>query len=46
MAIEYGKKSVNDIGSWQELLKPIRSERVEKARERVRKEAEICLELS
>jgi len=36
----YGEK----VGSWQEILKPIRSARVEKARERVRKEPEICLE--
>jgi len=42
--IEHDKKSVSDIGSWQEVLEPVRSKRVEKARERVRKEAEICLE--
>src|SRR4030042_2811699 len=44
MAIEPGSKYAGEIGSWQEILKPVRSERVEKARERVRKEAEICLE--
>ncbi len=33
-----------DVGSWQEVFAPIRSERVRKARERVRKDAEICLE--
>jgi pyruvate formate-lyase/glycerol dehydratase family glycyl radical enzyme len=44
MAIESGNKKVDDVGTWQEIFKPVRSERVEKARERVRKEAEICLE--
>ena len=44
MAIKPGIRSVKDVGSWQEVFKPIRSERVQKARERVRKEAEICLE--
>ena len=44
MAIELGNKSVKEVGSWQEVFKPIRSERVKKARSRVRKEAEICLE--
>jgi len=44
MAIEPRNRSVRDVGSWQEVFKPIRSERVQKARERVRKEAEICLE--
>ena len=44
MAIESGSRHVEEIGSWQEIYKPVRSARVEKARERVRKEAEICLE--
>src|SRR5512139_789448 len=44
MAFESGSKSAVNIGSWQEVIRPVRSERVEKARERVRKEAEICLE--
>ena len=44
MATESGSRSAEEIGSWQEILRPVRSERVEKARERVRKEAEICLE--
>lgn len=44
MANESGNSSVKGIGSWQEILNPVRSERVEKARARVRKEAEICLE--
>ena len=44
MAIKPGIRSVKDVGAWQEVFKPIRSERVQKARERVRKEAEICLE--
>jgi len=44
MAIESGSRHVEEIGSWQEILKPVRSARIEKARERVRKEAEICLE--
>ncbi len=43
MAIELGNKSHKEVGSWQEVFKPIRSERVKKARDRVRK-AEICLE--
>ena len=43
MTIVSGDKPVN-VGSWQEVFKPIRSERVKKARDRVRKEAEICLE--
>jgi pyruvate formate-lyase/glycerol dehydratase family glycyl radical enzyme len=44
MAIESGRRYADEVGSWQEILKPVRSARVEKARERVRKEAEICLE--
>ena len=44
MAIKYDSKSVGAIGSWQEVLEPVRPERVEKARVRVRKGAEICLE--
>jgi pyruvate formate-lyase/glycerol dehydratase family glycyl radical enzyme len=44
MAIESGSKFAEEVGSWQEILIPVRSARVEKARERVRKEAEICLE--
>jgi pyruvate formate-lyase/glycerol dehydratase family glycyl radical enzyme len=44
MAIEQVTRKVKDVGSWQEVFKPIRSARVQKARERVRKEAEICLE--
>ncbi len=44
MAIELGNKSHKEVGSWQEVFEPIRSERVKKARDRVRKEAEICLE--
>ncbi len=44
MAIEYGNESISHVGSWQEIFHPVRSARVEKARERVRKEAEICLE--
>ena len=44
MAIESGGKYAEEVGSWQEILKPVRFARVEKARERVRKEAEICLE--
>ena len=44
MAIESGSRYADEVGSWQEILKPVRSARVEKARERVRKEAEICLE--
>jgi pyruvate formate-lyase/glycerol dehydratase family glycyl radical enzyme len=44
MAIEPATRKVKDVGSWQEVFKPIRSARVQKARERVRKEAEICLE--
>ncbi len=44
MAIESGSKYAEEVGSWQEILIPVRSARVEKARERVRKEAEICLE--
>src|SRR4030042_1213523 len=44
MKIERGNKKFEDVGTWQEIFKPIRSERIEKARERVRKEAEICLE--
>jgi pyruvate formate-lyase/glycerol dehydratase family glycyl radical enzyme len=44
MAIELGNKPGKGVGSWQEVFQPIRSERVKKARDRVRKEAEICLE--
>jgi pyruvate-formate lyase len=44
MAIDYSNKPNNDIGAWQEVFNAVRSERIEKARERVRKEAEICLE--
>jgi pyruvate formate-lyase/glycerol dehydratase family glycyl radical enzyme len=44
MAIEPATRKVKAVGSWQEVFKPIRSARVQKARERVRKEAEICLE--
>jgi pyruvate formate-lyase/glycerol dehydratase family glycyl radical enzyme len=44
MAIEHVTGKAKDVGSWQEVFKPIRSARVQKARERVRKEAEICLE--
>jgi pyruvate formate-lyase/glycerol dehydratase family glycyl radical enzyme len=44
MTIETRKKNVEDVGTWQEVLEPVRSERIEKARERIRKEAEICLE--
>ncbi len=44
MRSELGNKHVKEVGSWQEIYKPIRSDRVKKARERVRKEPEICLE--
>ncbi len=44
MAIERATRTAKDVGSWQQVFKPLRSERVQKARERVRKEAEICLE--
>jgi pyruvate formate-lyase/glycerol dehydratase family glycyl radical enzyme len=44
MAIGFSSRSGKEVGSWQEVLKPVRSDRIEKARERVRKEAEICLE--
>jgi formate C-acetyltransferase len=44
MALNSGGKYAKEVGSWQEIFKPVRSARVEKARERVRKEAEICLE--
>jgi pyruvate formate-lyase/glycerol dehydratase family glycyl radical enzyme len=41
--IQKDKKS-EDVGSWQKIYKPIVSQRVNKARERVRKTPEICLE--
>ena len=44
MAVEPRIESAKNVGSWQEVFRPIRSARVQKARERVRKEAEICLE--
>ncbi len=44
MAIQTSAGTGKDVGSWQQVFKPIRSERIQKARERVRKEAEICLE--
>ncbi|MFC1948540.1 pyruvate formate lyase family protein, partial [Chloroflexota bacterium] len=44
MAIDSSDKPSEDIGAWQEVFNAVRSERVEKARERVRKEAELCLE--
>ncbi len=44
MTIVSGNKPFKEVGTWQEVFKPIRSERVKKARDRVRKEAEICLE--
>jgi len=37
-------KRKEDVGSWQKLFAPICSNRVKKARERVRKDPEICLE--
>jgi formate C-acetyltransferase len=44
MAQVVNLKRKEDVGSWQELFTPIRSDRVKKARERVRKDPEICLE--
>ena len=32
MAIGSGNKKVEDVGTWQEIFKPVRSERIEKAR--------------
>jgi pyruvate-formate lyase len=44
MAKVTSNKKAENVGSWQEVFAPIRSERVKKARERVRKDPEICLE--
>jgi formate C-acetyltransferase len=39
-----GDKSTENIGSWQELFKPSSSERVQRAKKRVLRPMEICLE--
>ncbi|MBN2062047.1 MAG: hypothetical protein JW882_16680 [Deltaproteobacteria bacterium] len=44
MSMESAKQNMENVGSWQEVFSPVLSERVKKARERVRKEPEICLE--
>ena len=44
MAIDSRNRSAKHVGAWQEVLDAVRSDRIEKARERVRKEPELCLE--
>ena len=39
-----GDKSTEGIGSWQELFKPSSTERVQRAKKRVLRPMEICLE--
>ena len=41
MAISSDNRHGKNIGAWQEVFNAVRSERIEKARERVRKEAEL-----
>jgi len=39
-----GNKSTKGVGSWQELFEPSSSERVQRAKKRVLRPMEICLE--
>jgi pyruvate formate-lyase/glycerol dehydratase family glycyl radical enzyme len=39
-----GNKKVKDVGSWQQILMPTYSKRIEKGKERSRRTKEICLE--
>jgi pyruvate formate-lyase/glycerol dehydratase family glycyl radical enzyme len=44
MVVDVSKKSVNEIGRWEETFVRVLPQRVQKARERVLKTPEICLE--
>ena len=44
MAIEFGERRNETIGSWQQFFVPNCSERIQKGRQRTIKEMEICLE--
>jgi pyruvate formate-lyase/glycerol dehydratase family glycyl radical enzyme len=44
MAIEFGKKRTEEVGSWQQYFVPSSTERIQKARVRTLREMEICLE--
>jgi len=44
MAIEFGERRNETVGSWPQFFVPSCSERIQKAKQRTIKEMEICLE--